>query len=58
MGKHWGGGGGGGGGGWTRGQNLEHLVKVVFLCFLEVCIFATTYGKAFGGGGAGLDVKI
>ena len=30
--------GGGGGGGGARGQNLEHLVKVVFLCwsFLEV----------------------
>ena len=29
----------------ARGQNLEHLVKVVFLCwsFLEVYIFATTY---------------
>ena len=29
--------------------NLEHLVKVVFLCwsFLEVYIFATTYRKAF-----------
>ena len=38
--------GGGGGGG---DQNLEHLVKVVFLCwsFLEVYIFATTCRKAF-----------
>ena len=37
------------GGGGARGQNLEHLVKVVFLCwsFLEVYIFATTYRKAF-----------
>ena len=43
----WGGGVGGGGG--ARGQNLEHLQKVVFLCwsFLEVYIFATTYQKAF-----------
>ena len=42
-------GGGGGGGVGARGQNLEHLVKVVFLCrsFLEVSIFATTYRKAF-----------
>ena len=60
---HAGGGGGGGGrgergggeggeiggGGGARGKNLEHLVKVVFLCwsFLEVYIFATTYRKAF-----------
>ena len=37
------GGGGGGGGGGARGQNLERLQKVVFLCwsFLEVYIFAT-----------------
>ena len=44
-----GGGGGGGMGGGARGQNLEHLPKVVFLCwsFLEVYIFATTYWKAF-----------
>ena len=36
-------------GGGARGQNLEHLVKAVFLCwsFLEVYIFATTYRKAF-----------
>ena len=40
---------GGGGGGGARGQNLENLVKVVFLCwsFLEVYIFATTYQKTF-----------
>ena len=33
----------------ARGQNLEHLVKVVILCwsFLEVLIFATTYQKTF-----------
>ena len=33
----------------ARGKNLEHLQKVVFLCwsFLEVYIFATTYQKAF-----------
>ena len=37
------------GGGGARGQFLEHLQKVVFLCwsFLEVYIFATTYQKAF-----------
>ena len=41
--------GGGGGGGGVKGQNLEHLVKVLFLCwsFLEVYIFATTFWKAF-----------
>ena len=39
----------GGGRGGARGQNLELLQKVVFLCwsFLEVYIFANTYQKAF-----------
>ena len=39
----------GGGGGEATCQNLEHLQKVVFLCwsFLQVYIFATTYQKAF-----------
>ena len=37
-----------GGGGGARGQNLEHLQKVVFLCWslLELYIFATIYQKA------------
>ena len=36
-------------GGGFRGQNVQHLVKVVFLCwsFLEVYFSATTYRKAF-----------
>ena len=51
----------------ARGQNLEHLQKVVFLCwiFLEVYIFSTTYQKAIileplvpSGGGGGWRGKI
>ena len=35
--------------GGARGKNLEHLVKVAFLCwsFLELYIFATTNRKSF-----------